>query len=89
VADLLKGLIKLAAAGLKVRQRQPHGIAVHARRAAAAFRAAQEAGGDFQLGLDLGEWIKRAEDVAAKQPRDPMPPGARVSCVFDFRIEPR
>ena len=30
-ADLIKGLIKLAAAGVKVRQRQRHGVVTHAR----------------------------------------------------------
>lgn len=34
---LLQGLIALAAAGVKVRQGQPDGIARHARRAAAFF----------------------------------------------------
>src|SRR6516225_214225 len=57
-ADLLKGLIKLAAAGVKVRQRQRHGVVTHARRAAACFAAARAAGGRFQLGLDLEEWIR-------------------------------
>src|SRR5262245_31357021 len=33
VADLLKGLIKLAAAGVKVREGRPAGVASHARRA--------------------------------------------------------
>ena len=30
-AELLKGLIKLAAAGVKVRERQRHGVVTHAR----------------------------------------------------------
>lgn len=40
VADRLKGLIRLAAAGVKVRQRQPDGVASHAAGAAALFRRA-------------------------------------------------
>jgi hypothetical protein len=83
-ADVLKGLIKLAAAGVKVRQRQRHGVVTHARRAAACLAAASEAGGRFQLGLDLEEWIGHAEAVAAAPPDDPAPPGAPVSRVFDF-----
>jgi hypothetical protein len=85
-ADLLKGLIKLAAAGVKVRQRQRHGVVTHARRAAACFAAAQAAGGRFQLGLDLEESIRQAATTAAVPPDDPAPPGARVSRVFDFRL---
>ena len=54
-ADVLKGLIKLAAAGVKVRQGQPHGIVTHARRAAALFESARAEGGDRRLGLDLGD----------------------------------
>ena len=33
-ADLIKGLIKLAAAGVKVRERRPRGVITHSRRAA-------------------------------------------------------
>ena len=44
-ADVLKGLIKLAAAGVKVRERQPHGIVTHARRAAALFASARATAG--------------------------------------------
>jgi hypothetical protein len=85
-ADLLKGLIKLAAAGVKVRQRQRRGVVTHARRAAACLAAAAERGGRFQLGLDLEEWIGHAEAVAAVPPDDPAPAGAPVCRVFDFRL---
>jgi uncharacterized protein len=87
-ADLLKGLIKLAAAGVKVRERQPRGVATHARRAAEAFRTSRALGGDRQLGLDLDGLIATAEAIAAGPPEDPQPPGAAVSQVFGFRIEP-
>src|SRR5262245_6153026 len=52
-ADVLKGLIKLAAAGVKVRQRQPRGVATHAHRAAALFEAEARQQGGRLLGLDL------------------------------------
>ncbi len=87
-ADVLKGLIKLAAAGVKVRQRQRHGVVTHARRAAALFTAARERAGPAQLGLDLDAWIETAEAVAAAPPDDHAPWGAAVSRVFAFRIEP-
>jgi hypothetical protein len=88
-ADLVKGLIKRAAAGVKVRQRQRHGIVTHARRAAVLFANASEGGGRHQLGLDLDGWVATAESIAAAPPDDPSPPGVAVSRVFSFRIEPR
>jgi uncharacterized protein len=88
-ADLLKGLIKLAAAGVKVRQRQHHGVVIHAQRAAACFAVARDQGGRNQLGLNLDDWVARAEAVAAAPPDDPTPPGTRVSRVFAEEIEPR
>jgi len=86
-ADVLKGLIKLAAVGVKVREGQRHGVVTHARRAAALFKAAEQAGGPRQLGLDLREWAALSLALADQPPSDPAP-GARVSCVFAFRIEP-
>ena len=87
-ADVLKGLIKLAAAGVKVRQGQPHGIITHARRAASLFETARAEGGDRRLGLDLGELIATARRIADEPPSDPEPPGVPVSRVFSFEIEP-
>jgi hypothetical protein len=52
VADFLKGLIKLAAAGVKTLEGSPTGSARHARRAAELFRSA--IAGDKQW-LDLAE----------------------------------
>jgi hypothetical protein len=88
-ADFLKGLIKLAAAGVKVREGRPDGLASHARRAAALFRqTAPAVGGEgaSYLGLrlrDLLDFCLAAEGQAA-QPDDH--PGPRV--VFDFVLRP-
>lgn len=87
-AEVLKGLIKLAAAGVKVREGQPHGVRTHAHRAAALFDSARQAGGPYQLGLDLAVLSELARHVADEPPHDPAP-GAPVSRVFRFRIEPR
>jgi uncharacterized protein len=86
-ADLLKGLIKLAAAGVKVREGQEHGVRIHARRAAECFASARDAGGVQQLGLDLDEWVERARAIAEDPPTDPGSRDARVTCVFAFRID--
>ena len=85
-ADLIKGLIKLAAAGVKVRERQEHGVRTHARRAAECFAAARDQGVAPQTGLDLDLWIERARAVAENPPTDPGPHDARVTRVFGFRI---
>ncbi|MDX2039208.1 MAG: DUF309 domain-containing protein [Isosphaeraceae bacterium] len=86
-ADLLKGLIKLAAAGVKVREGQPHGVRVHAARAGDLFRAVRAAAGDRVLGLDLEHLIasaRVAEEVVAAPGLEP--DGAAVA-VFPFRLE--
>ncbi|HEX8201303.1 MAG TPA: DUF309 domain-containing protein [Isosphaeraceae bacterium] len=86
-ADLLKALIKLAAAGVKVRQGQPAGVASHALRAAALLERVRTRAGDRQLGLDLGAWIEVARGIAAEPPADPWP-GARVVPVFAVQLDP-
>jgi hypothetical protein len=88
-ADLIKGLIKLAAAGVKVREGQPHGVVTHARRAMALFDSAREAAGRFQVGLDLEGCAGFAREIAAQPPNDPGPAGARVVRVFARDLWPR
>jgi hypothetical protein len=88
-ADILRGLIKLAAAGVKVRERQPGGVATHARRAAALFASVRDQDGPNPLGLDLGELEAMALRIADQPPHDPGSPDDPVARVFSFRIEPR
>ena len=86
-ADVLRGLIKLAAAGIKVRERREGGVRTHGRRAAECFARARRQGGVHQLGLDLDVWIERALAIAEGPPTDPGPPDAPVTRVFAFRID--
>jgi len=86
-ADVLKALIKLAAAGVKVREGQEHGVRTHAGRAADLFASTRKQAGCHQLGLDLDRWTEHARQVAADPPRDPGPAGAAVSRVFTFQLE--
>jgi hypothetical protein len=86
-ADGLRGLIKLAAAGIKVRERREGGVRTHARRAAECFASARGQGGVHQLGLDLDVWIERALAIAESPPTDPGPPTAPVTRVFAFGID--
>jgi predicted metal-dependent hydrolase len=87
LADVIKALIKLAAAGVKVREGQEHGVRVHASRAAQLFAAARtSAGVGHQLGLDLDLWAQRCRKIAEAPPIDPGPIGAAVTRVFAFQI---
>jgi uncharacterized protein len=87
LADVVKALIKLAAAGVKVREGQEHGVRTHAGRAADLFASARSAGASHQLGLNLDEWAERSRRIAEAPPQDPAPFGTPVSCVFAFQIE--
>ncbi len=87
-ADILRALIKLAAAGIKVREGREGGVRTHARRASECFASARRQGGVHQLGLDLDVWIERALTIAESPPTDPGPPQAAVTRVFGFRIVP-
>jgi hypothetical protein len=89
VADFLKGLIKLAAAGVKHREGVPNGTRTHARRAAELWRGVDRSLGwgperDTFLGLRLGGLIALAEGIerdgwpsspVALMPADPPVPG--------------
>jgi hypothetical protein len=87
LADVVKALIKLAAAGVKVREGQEHGVRIHSRRAADLFASARQHGQSHQLGLDLDEWAERCRNIAEAPPRDPGPIGCPVARVFAFEIE--
>ena len=87
VADVIKALIKLAAAGVKVREGHEHGVRIHAHRAAELFAAALLDGQSQQLGINLAQWVERCRQIAADPPRDHGPIGAPVSRVFAFQIE--
>jgi hypothetical protein len=88
-ADLLKALIKLAAAGVKVREGQPAGVTTHARRAALLIVAVAEAVGPGHLGLNLTELAAFATDLAERPPTAASGKDAAVAVVFTFRLEPR
>jgi hypothetical protein len=89
IAQVVQALIKLAAAGLKVREGRPGGVRTHASRSALLFARARDAAGEYQLGLDLDEWIDRAVSISNHPPSDLTPCEIAVSRVFPFRIEPR
>lgn len=58
VADFLKAMIKLGAAGVKLSIDQPHEAKVHMRRAHELFTSVLSSEGSSFLGFDLSEIIK-------------------------------
>jgi len=69
VADFLKGLIKLAAAGVKAREGRSAGVRQHAQRAAALFRSVATSGERGPFGLLLVALLDAAEQTAAAAER--------------------
>jgi uncharacterized protein len=63
VADFFKGLIKLAAAGVKLREGVPEGARGHAARAAKLFRKVEAELGPRCFGLDLEQLVAVASDA--------------------------
>ena len=86
-ADVLKAMIKLAAAGVKVRERRENGVRTHCRPRRRLVRRGSRAGG-AHLGLDLELWAERSREWAENPPEDPGPPDAPVTRVFPFQLEP-
>lgn len=87
-ADFLKGLIKLAAAGVKVREGRPEGVARHGSRAGTLFRGVRSiAGSGRYLGLDLDMLIGFA-DRLTRRPALPTDDEAAVEIVFSTRLLP-
>jgi len=64
-ADVLKGLIKLAAAGVKAREGRAEGVRRHARRAEELLRPAHQGGRQHCFGLFLEDLIGAAQSIAA------------------------
>jgi uncharacterized protein len=88
IADLLKALIKLAAAGVKVRERQPGGVVTHAGRAFLAIDAIREQVGDRLLGLDLARLSTFAKSIRDQPPTDPGPRDSAVTRLFEDALTP-
>ena len=87
-ADLLKGLIKLAAAGVKAREGRPAGVARHAARAAELFTAVQSAvGNQPYFGMSLSDLRNTARRLA-DHPTVCEPTNEAVRVVFGFRLLP-
>lgn len=86
-ANFLKGLIKLAAAGVKAREGQATGVRRHARRAEELFQNTQaEVQGDHYSGCDLSLLTDLARRVAATPESFINTADAPVACVFTVKL---
>ncbi len=63
IADFYKGLIKLAAAGVKAREGRPAGVQSHARRARELFECTKEEAGPMLMGLAVGDLDRCAAEI--------------------------
>lgn len=87
-AWILQALIKLAAAGVKIRERRPDGARTHATRAGRLIERAIEEGGRRRLGLDLVKLRAWARSLAADPPSDASAADVPVARVFAFELRP-
>ncbi len=89
ISELMKGLIKLAAAGVKARQAEPEGIRRHAERARAHFEAARRLSGVERFaGFGLGELMEFCKEVGRRAEDWPAHPGRVVAVVFERLLIP-
>jgi hypothetical protein len=88
-ADVLKGLIKLAAAGVKLREGRRAGVVSHSQRAATLFRQVKgqsaSVSGQY-VGLNLDDLARLAETVAERAKTETLPSGPEAQ--FDFLLCP-
>ena len=88
VGRFLKGLIKLAAAGVKVRERSVHGVRRHAASAGEVFAdVAAEADADYFCGLEFTH-LQYAADRAAQLAYKHQYAAGEPARVFPFIIQP-
>jgi len=84
----LKGLVKMAAAGLKVRERSIHGVRRHAASAGEVFAdIAAEFGDDRFCGLEFTHLQFAADRAAQLSYRKELPVGRPIR-VFPFLLQP-
>ena len=88
VGRFLKGLVKLSAAGMKVREKSIHGVRRHAASAGEVFAdVAAETGTDTYCGLDFTKLQFAADRAAQLRYRNDYPVG-RPLRVFPFLLLP-
>jgi hypothetical protein len=91
LGDFLKGLIQMTAAGVKVRQQMPRGVAGLGAGAAELFERVRESLGTTRrfLGLDVEQLLNFARDLAARPDRDAGSQDAPVERVLPLILLPQ
>ncbi len=88
VGRFLKGLVKLSAAGVKVRERSIHGVRRHAASAGEVFAdVAAEVGTDHFCGLEFTMLQFAADRAAQLSYKQKLPAGEPIR-VFPFLLQP-
>ncbi|WP_422929976.1 DUF309 domain-containing protein [Singulisphaera sp. PoT] len=87
-AVVLQGLIRLAAAGVKVREGTRRGMSHHAAGAVGHFESVHSRGIKHLLGLGLEACIALVSPIAEAFPCPEIRPAASAVCVFPFHLEP-
>jgi uncharacterized protein len=91
-ADLLRALIRLAAAGVKAREPSPRGLARHPAATGELLRQVAErlgAGCDRHLGLEIAALRESVAQAQAPGAVLDVPADAQAAPVFRFALEPR
>lgn len=87
IAEFLKALIKICASGVKVRQKQEHGIYEHSRIAKAIFQKIKnEENLDSLLGINLSEIIQICDYIMENSSKFKSNIELPVEKVFDFEL---
>jgi len=89
-ADFLKALIKLSAAGVKLREQNDGGARRHLRRAVQLFDAAGDScpGGSRMFGLSMSDLRVSAERLLAGRPSADLPRDGRPMPVLGVKLLP-
>jgi hypothetical protein len=91
-ADFLKGLVKLAAAGVKVRESKIAGVQVHAKRAKELFELVHTTMGTetHYMGLVIADLIEFSAEIENDPPRFYLESGEKpaVAVVFSYFLFP-
>ena len=88
-ADFLKGLIKLAAAGVKCRESRVNGVARHTARAVELLEMVRSASRrDEYAGLSLPSLIHSGRALQSRAEAGELPGDPQAEIIFPFRLQP-
>lgn len=83
-ADFLKGLIKLAAAGVKVYEGLPEGVRRHAARARELFEETRGELGETPFGLPVSALLSLCDRLGESPPAKPVEPAGQPVALWNL-----